>query len=91
MTTYPECYIHIQELRSGEVWIQEIKPQWILDITVRVKHWIKEHFEGLALLDSSVMTGIEGDYYATIYLHGEDPNEDCGCWTSGGFYIKHKE
>ena len=85
--TYPDCYLHVEEMRSGETWIQPIGPRGTLDIKRQVKRWIKREFQGELMLDGDLMPRVQGDYYAAIYTDGRPP-DSVVCWTSGGFYLK---
>ena len=85
MKTYPDCYLHVQNLRSGETWIKEIKGKMVLNLETRVKDWLKKEFCGEVVLDGKIMPRLEGEYYAQIITDNRDP--DCGiCWSSGGFF-----
>ena len=83
---YPETYLHIRHNQSGETWIQEIKPNWLLDIQTRIRHFLKTEFGGELKLDG-IQAHLDGDYTATIYTDGREP--DCGiCWCYAGFWVK---
>jgi len=85
--TYPDCYLHVTECRSGQTWIVEIRPRQTLSLDRRVKEWIKGEFCGECRLDGDLVPNLDGDYYAMIKTDGEPP-ESARCWTGGGFYIK---
>jgi hypothetical protein len=87
MTTYPDCYLHVEECRSGETYIVPITGRMVLDLKTRVKAWIKSEFCGELALDGDLMPKLEGDYYAKIMTGGRAP-DSVVCWESGGFYMK---
>ena len=82
---YPETYLHICHNQSGEHWIQEIKSNWIVDIKVRIKHWIKTQFCDEIKLNGDIMPMVDGEYTATIYTDGREPDGGI-CWDCAGFY-----
>ena len=84
---YPDCYLHVTECRSGEEWIVPIKGKMTLDLSTRVKQWIKNEYCGEFKLDGELTPLVDGDYYAKIMTDGRPP-DSVVCWTSGGFYIK---
>lgn len=84
---YPDCYLHVEECRSGETFIQPIRSNEKLDLKKLVKKWIKKQFGGELFLDGDLMPKLQGDYYARIMTDGRPP-ESIVCWTSGGFYLK---
>ena len=84
---YPDCYLHVEECRSGETFIQPIRGNGLLDITHQVKKWIKNQFGGELKLNGDLMPRLQGDYYAKIMTDGRPP-ESVVCWTSGGFFLK---
>ena len=87
---YPDCYLHVQELRSGETWIVPIKGKMVLDLKTRVQAWIKSQFDGIGHLDGDLMPRLDGDYYAKTMTDERDP--DCGiCWEGAGFYVRLDE
>jgi hypothetical protein len=86
-TDYPDCYLHVEECRSGQTWIVPIRDRQTLDLKKRVKEWIKGEFCGECLLDGELMPNLQGDYYAKIMTDGRPP-DSVVCWTSGGFYLK---
>ena len=85
--TYPDCYLHVRDEKSGEEWIQAIRPAERLDLKKRVKSWIKKEFGNELALDGDFMPKLAGDYYAKIMTDGRPP-DSVVCWTSGGFYLK---
>lgn len=84
---YPDCYLHIEECRSGETWIMPIHGNAKLDLKLRVKDWIAKQFGSELTLDGGFMPKLSGDYYAKIITDGRPP-ESAVVWTSGGFYLK---
>jgi hypothetical protein len=86
-TEYPDCYLHVEECRSGETWISPIKGNMVLDLKTRLKAWIKSEFCGELALDGDIMPRLQGDYYAQIITDGRSPDSGI-CWESGGFYMK---
>lgn len=84
---YPDCYLHVEECRSGETFIQSIRGNEKLDLKKLVKKWIKKQFCGELALDGELTPKLQGDYYAKIMTDGRPP-DSVVCWTSGGFYLK---
>ena len=85
--TYPDCYLHVEECRSGETYIAPITGKMVLDLEKRLKAWIKSEFCGELALDGDIMPRLQGDYYAQIITDGRSPDSGI-CWESGGFYLK---
>ncbi len=83
---YPECYLHVEECRSGETWIFPLRGNAKLDIKHQVKRWVKQEFGGDLQLDGEPMPKLQGDYYAKIMTNGTPP-DSVVCWSSGGFYL----
>lgn len=90
MSRFPDCYLHVEECRSGETWIEPIGGAQKLDLKLRVKNWIKKQFGGGLVLDGHLMPKLQGDYYAKIMTDGRPP-DSIVCWTSGGFYLKSNQ
>lgn len=88
MSTYPDCYLHIRECRSGQEWIVPIRANAHLSLKKRVKDWCRREFGGELQLDGDFMPKLDGDYYARIMTDGRPP-DSVVCWTGGGFYLKH--
>lgn len=86
MSNYPDAYLHVEECRSGEVWIMALRGNSKLDITHQVKKWIKEQFCGELRLDGKLTPKLQGDYYAKIVTDGRPP-DSAVCWSSGGFHL----
>lgn len=84
---YPDCYLLVEECRSGQRWIVPIRGRTTLDLEKRVKAWIKSEFAGELRLDGRIMPKLQGDYYAQIKTDNRPP-DSVVCWTSGGFYLK---
>ena len=84
---YPDCYLHVEECRSGQTWIVPIRPKQTLDLKLRVKEWIKSEYGRDFSLDGELMPRLQGDYYARIMTDGRSP-DSVVCWTSGGFFLK---
>jgi hypothetical protein len=82
-----ECYLHVEECRSGETWVSEIKGRMILDLKTRVKAWVKSEFCGELALDGEIMPRLQGDYYASIITDWR-PVDSFVVWQGGGFYLK---
>jgi hypothetical protein len=85
--TYPDCYLHVEECRSGETYIVPITGKMVLDLETRLKAWIKKEFCGELALDGDLTPRLQGDYYAKIMTDGRSP-DSVVCWESGGFYMK---
>lgn len=83
---FPDTYLHVVECRSGQEWIEPIGPRALLDLTTRVKAWIKKEFSGELRMDGKIMPRLEGDFFAQIKTDGARP-ESVTCWESGGFYL----
>lgn len=84
---WPECYLYVEESRSGQTWVVPIEGNMTLDLERRVKAWIKSEFGGELRLDGGIMSRLQGDYYAAIYIDHRPPTSAV-CWQSGGFYLK---
>jgi hypothetical protein len=85
-TKYPDCYLHIEEYRSGESFIVPIPATAHLDLERLVKKWVAKQYGGELKVDGKFTPRLQGDYYAKIITDGRSP--DCGIvWTSGGFYL----
>lgn len=85
--TYPDCYLHVIECRSGQEWIMPIEGETTLDLEARIQDWTAQEFDEELELDGEIMPKLEGDYYAKIMTDGRAP-DSVVCWTSGGFYLK---
>jgi hypothetical protein len=84
---YPNCYLHIDECRSGQTYIMPMRGNSLLNIKHQIKKWIKKEFGGELMLDGEPMSRLAGDYYAKIMTDGRPP-DSIVCWTSGGFFLK---
>ena len=84
--TYPDCYLHVQEMRSGNEWIMPLRSNSILDLTRQVKKWIKKEFNGQLFLYGRITSKLEGEFYGRIMTDGRPP-ESIVCWNGGGFYL----
>lgn len=84
---YPDCYLHIQELRSGQEWIMPLRGNSLLDLKHQIRKWIKQEYCGELALDGEPMPRLDGDYYGKIMTDGRPPDSSV-CWTGGGFYLK---
>lgn len=84
---YPDCYLHVSEMRSGQEWIMPIRGNAILDLARLIEAWAKKVFSGELTLDGAPMPRLDGDYYARIMMDGRPPYSTV-CWTGGGFYLK---
>lgn len=87
MTNYPDCYLHVEECRSGQTYVVPITGRMVLDLETRLKAWIKSEFCGELALDGGITPRLQGDYYAQIMTDGRPPDSVI-CWQSGGFYLK---
>lgn len=86
-TKYPDCYLHVEECRSGETWIVPIRGNALIDLRHNIAKWVKSQFCGELQIDGDLMPGLQGDYYATIITDGRAP-DSVVVWESGGFYLK---
>ncbi len=86
--TYPDCYLHVEECRSGTTWMVPMRGNSKLDLKYQVKKWIANWFDGEFRLDGDLMPKLSGDYYARIMTDGRPP-DSVVCWQGGGFYLKH--
>jgi len=84
---YPDCYLHIEECRSGQTWIFPIRGNGLLDLKHQIKRWCKREFCGELKLDGELMPKLQGDYYGKIMTDGRPP-ESVVCWTGAGFYLQ---
>lgn len=87
MTEYPDCYLHVEECRSGETYIKPLSDEDILDLETQLDLWIESEFCGELERDGDIMPRLQGDYYAKIMTDGRSP-DSVVCWESGGFYLK---
>lgn len=85
--TFPDCYLFVEDCKSGETFIQEIKGNGSLNLTYQVKKWIKRQFCGELSLNGKLMPKLSGDFYARIMTDGRPP-DSIVCWTAGGFFLK---
>lgn len=88
--TYPDCYLHVRECRSGQEWIMPIHPLAHLNLERLIKRWADQEFCGELRLDGQLQPRLEGDYYATIQTDGRPP-DSAVCWESAGFWLKGVE
>jgi hypothetical protein len=86
-TEYPDCYLHVQECRSGQEWIMPIRGNAHLDLEKLIRKWAKAEYAGELVLDGKTVPRLDGDYYAKIMTDNRPPTSAV-CWTSGGFYLK---
>lgn len=86
-TKYPDCYLHVEECRSGETFIVPIRTNAHLELERLVKKWVASQFGGELKVDGKFTPRLQGDYYARIMTDSRPP-ESAVCWTSGGFYLK---
>ena len=86
-TTYPDCYLHVEECRTGQTWILPIRGNGLLDLEHQVKRWIKQEFVGERRLDGEIQPRLDGDFYARVMTDGRPP-DSVVCWEGGGFWIK---
>lgn len=84
---WPECYLHVEDCRSGQTWVVPIKGNMLLALEPRVKAWIKQEFGGECELSGYIQPRLQGDYYAAIYTDHRPPTSAV-CWQSGGFYVQ---
>ena len=84
---YPDCYLYVEECRSGETFIMPLRGNSKLNLKQQVKKWIAKEYCGELKLDGELVPRLAGDYYARIITDGRPP-ESIVCWTSGGFYLK---
>jgi len=85
--TYPDCYLHVRDEKSGEEWIEEIGEERLLDLKELVEQWAYNYFAGELKLDGELMPRLSGDYYAKIMTNGREPESGI-VWDSGGFYLQ---
>lgn len=84
---YPDCYLHIENCKSGEDHIMPMRGNSSLNLTHQVKKWIKKMWNSDCILDGDLTPKLQGEYYARIMTDGRPP-ESVVCWTGGGFNIK---
>lgn len=84
--TYPDCYLAVEECRSGTYWIAPLRGNALLDLKHQVKRWIKSEFGGAFRLNGNLMPRLQGDYFAQIVTDGR-PIDSTVVWQSGGFYL----
>ena len=79
-----ECYLLVTQPSTGAIWTQEITKNMLLDLTLRIKHFLKTQFCGELRLDGGISRGIDGHYYASIITDSR-PIDTHICWDGGGF------
>lgn len=87
---YPETYLHVQEMRSGEEWIVPIGDDDLINLEPNVDRWIAQQFGGELRRDGDIMRKLDGDYYGKIMTDGRAP-DSLVCWDGGGFYLTSTE
>ena len=83
---WPDQYLHVRDERSGQEWVVPITARQHLDLTKRVREWVKAEFGGELRLDGEPQR-VGGDYWAAIITDGRPPGSVV-VWTSGGFNLK---
>jgi len=83
---YPETYLRVVNNQSGQEWIQEIKPRWIIDLRTRIAHFLRTEFSGEVKI-SGDLSELDGEYTASIYTDGRRP-EFFVCWDVKGFWTE---
>lgn len=86
---YPETYLHVEEMSSGEKWVVPISDETPLDLRALCENWVEETYCGNCELFGDMTPSLQGDYYAAIYTDGRTP-EGGVCWEGAGFYIQFK-
>jgi hypothetical protein len=88
MNTIPfDCYLIVEHCQSGETYVQEIKPNWVIGLETRIKHWLKTEYCDELALDGELMPSLPGEYYARIMTDNRQP-DSVVCWDAAGFYVK---
>ncbi len=85
--TYPDCYLHVLECRSGETWIVPIGDNDLIDLQTNIDKWVQSQFSGELVLDPPLMPKLDGDYYAKVMTDGRPP-DSVVCWQGAGFFLK---
>ena len=88
--TYPETYLHVNECKSGQIWIRSLRGNAKLDLRHQLARWVKEEFDGQLLIDGKLMPKLEGEYYGKIMTDGRFP-DSVVCWEGAGFYLKSNQ
>jgi hypothetical protein len=84
----PDQYLLVRHCCSGDWWIMPLRSNTPLDIVALVRTWIWRSFSrGTLALDGPMLSKVEGDFYATLYIDGRPPDSSVA-WDSGGFYLK---
>ena len=86
-TQYPDTYLHVQELRSGEEWIMPIEDNDPMNLRRMLDKWAKTQLNDELEIDGDLMPKMDGDYYGKIMTDGRPP-ESVVCWDGAGFYMK---
>ena len=87
---YPNCYLHVEECRSGEAFIVPLAKDDCLNLNVQVRKWVEKEFGGELRVSGKLMPKLDGDYYAKIMTDGRSP-DSVVCWDGGGFYLELSE
>lgn len=85
--TYPDCYLHVCESRSGQEWIMPLRGNSKLDLRHQIAKWVKQEFCGELELDGKLSSRVGGDYYGKLMTDGRAP-DSVVCWEGAGFYLK---
>lgn len=86
---YPETYLFVENLKSGDVFIQTIQPNWKMHLETRIKYWLKNDYGDEYRYDGkSVMGG--GDFYAAIKTD-HNPPRSVKVWEACCFYVEPKK
>lgn len=84
---FPNAYLFIEHRTSGEFWIHEIRHKQKLDLTLRVKDWIRHEFPECRL-DGPVHRSQFGGEYDVCIKTDHNPPDSVIVWASGSFSIK---
>lgn len=90
LATLPECYLAVEECRSGELEIFALADDDLLDLETLVDQWIAESSGGELMRDGDIMPKLRGEYYAWIQTDRR-PLDSAVVWESGGFYVREAD
>lgn len=85
-----EFYLLVQDCKTGEEYVREIKDDELLDLEAQLIQWAKDEFNDELIIDLPIMPKLEGDFYGQIKTDWAD-KDSVVCWEGAGFYLKHNE
>jgi hypothetical protein len=83
---YPDQYLHVREMVSGQEWIIPLRGNATLDLEKQAKKWVKSEFSGELKL-VGFQPRLEGQFFGQIITDGRSPDSGV-VWESGGFWTE---